>query len=155
MSDQIRRNGVMCDGAITIKVKGVEYYGWTDISYDDGLEVKKLWGLSSKVRGPRGRTAGKYDASDAVLKGPRSTVEELFTALLPLGQVIAGERRVSLVEFPITVTYADSGSSYTDLLKRCRLIKRKSGVPTADSADGVLEELTISVMSIEWNGKRL
>lgn len=155
MSDQIRRNGAMCDGAITIEVDSIQYYGFTGINYDDGYEVKKLWGLSSQIRGPRGRTAGKYDVSDGMLKGPRSTIEALFDALNAKAPVVQGERRIRLVEFPITVAYTDGPAAYTDLLSQVCVIKRKSGVPDADSSDGVVEELTLSIMSVTWNGKRL
>lgn len=154
MSDQIRVNGTLADGAITIKLDGIEYYGFTGIGYDDGVEVKKMWGLN-KARGPRGRTAGKYDASDGSLKGPKSTIEALFAALDAKAPFVAGVKKVSLVEFPLTVAYADGVASYLDRLNQVRVLKRKSGVPDADSADGVVEELTLSIMSIFWNGKRL
>ncbi len=154
MSDQIRRNGTLCDGAVVIKIDSLQYYGWTGINYDDGVEVKKLWGLSTS-RGPRGRTAGKYDVSDGTLKGPKSTVEALWEALARKAPTVHGRKRISLVEFPITIAYADANTSYTDLLQQVRILKRKSGVPDADSADAVVEELTISIMSILWNGEAL
>jgi hypothetical protein len=148
--DEIRVNGKIADGSIVIKLRGKEYSGFTEISYDDGVEVGKVWGLS-KFRGPRGRTRGKYDASDASLKGPKSTIEELFKDL----KSISDDGSISGPEFPITVAYVDGTKSYVDTLKQCRVLKRKAGPPAADSADAVIDELTLSVMSIDWNGNTL
>ena len=39
MSDEVRVNGRLADGSITIKLRGKEYYGFTEITYGDGVEV--------------------------------------------------------------------------------------------------------------------
>lgn len=148
--DEIRVNGKLADGSITIKIRGKMYYGFTEISYGDKVEMTKVWGLG-KHRGPRGRTKGKYDTEDTTLKGPRDTIDELYADL----KSISTDGSISTPEFPITVAYTSGTKTYVDTLKQCRIMSRKAGVPAADSADAVIDELTLSVMSIDWNGNTL
>lgn len=150
MSDEVRVNGRLADGSITIKLRGKEYYGFTEITYGDGVEVTKVWGLG-KHRGARGRTKGKYDAEDTTLKGPKSTIESLFADL----KSISSDGAISTPEFPITVAYVDGTKTFVDTIKQCRVLKRKAGPPASDSSDAVIDELTLSVMSIDWNGNTM
>lgn len=151
MSDQIRVNGKLADGAITAKLDSVEYYGFTEIGgYKDMVEEAILYGYN-KQRGPRGRTGGIKKVEKISLKGPTSTIREFVAALVAKSP----NGRISGFEFPITIAFVDGSVTRQDVLTRCRVLEYNTTPPAADSADAIMEELTIQPLAIKRDGKEL
>ena len=151
MSDEIRVNGRLADGSITIKLDGVEYYGFTEIgAYKDAVEETLLYGYN-KRRGPRGRTEGIKKPEKITLKGPPSTVR-VFTAALVAKST---NGKISGTEFPTTVAFVDGNTTRQDVLYQCRVLLYNTAPPAADSADAIMEELEIQPLRITRDGKDL
>lgn len=152
--DQIRRNGGIADGSIVIALNGLEYAGWQEIKYNDAVEVKPIWGLSNKIRGPRGVTPGVYKPGEGELKGPMSTCDTFGDVLKATAPLQGGKRRISLVEFIITVMFFDP-TAKLHVLSGCRVIGWDDGIPAADSADPVTGTIKLYVGDITRNGRHL
>lgn len=146
MGDQIRTNGREFDGSIVMKLAGDEFGGFTEITYDDGIEEVLTYG-AQRYRGPRGRTNGKYVPGKVTLKGPKKAVRALTSKLAELGGGV-----LTKPIFQGTVAYLDGGGdSITDTLGDLRLLKRKGEVK-GDTADPATEELELGVLYIKWDG---
>lgn len=152
--DSLRLNGGIADGSIVIGLDGLEYAGWQEIKYNDSVEVKPIYGLSNKIRGPRGVTPGVYKPGEGELKGPMSTCDAFGDALRAKAPTQGGKKRISLVEFSITVMYFDP-SAKVHLLSGCRVIGWDDGIPAADSPDPVTGTLKLYIGDISRNGRHL
>lgn len=151
MSDEIRVNGRLADGAITIKLDGVEYYGFTEIGgYKDAVEETLLYGYN-KRRGPRGRTKGIKKPEKVTLKGPPSTMRAFTDALVAKSP----DGTISGVEFPTTVAFVDGANTRQDVLYQCRVLSYNTTPPAADSADAIMEEVEMQPLRITRGGKDL
>lgn len=149
--DQIRINGQVADGAITLKFDGVEYYGFTEIgSYKSAVEEKLLHGYS-KQRGPRGRTKGVLKIEKFTVKGPVSSTRPFIASL----KAKAADGRVSTPEFVTTTSFAEDTVTHTDVHGRCRVLEIETAPPAADSSDAVMETLTIQPLSTKRDGIEL
>jgi len=66
--------------------------------------------------------------------------------------LIKGKRKIGRVPFSVTVEYAGEVSTYVDQINGCRISGHKSGVPSADSEDAVVEELTCMCKEVVLDG---
>lgn len=152
--DQIRVNGAVADGSLVITLDGLEYAGWQGIKCSDKVEVKPLFGLSNKIRGPRGVTAGVYKPDEGELKGPQATALTFGEALKSRAPTQGGKKRISLVVFTITIMFFHPQAK-PYLLTGCKVTGWDDGIPEAESADPVTATLKLYIADIERNGIHL
>lgn len=154
MSDQVRINGRFADGAIVVKVDGDEYQGFTEIGgYKRAIEEVLKYGLN-RSRGPRGRTSGVRKFEKVTLAGPLSSTRPLMLALAAKAAPFGG-KAADAPDFLITITYFEGLIPHTDELLLCRVVEDETKPPAADSADSVIETLTIQPMGIRKDGTEL
>lgn len=150
--DQVRINGRFADGAIIVKVSGVEYEGFTEIGgYKAMIEEAIKYGLN-RSRGPRGRTKGPRKFEKVTLAGPLSTTRPMKRALVTTSDT---GKVGDALDFLITVTYFEGFVPHTDELLLCRVLEDETKPPPADSADSVIETLTIQPLGLKKDGVEL
>ncbi len=149
--DTFRVNGnVHSWGGITLKIRGARYYGFTEVSYADKLEVVDSAG-SGRHHAPNRRSAGKYTCDPSKLKLYKASAESLRTALAALS---ANGASYGPVEFEIVVQFIENGETPMHVeLRRCRLIN--DGSSHSESPDPMFDDIEIKPMYIVRNGKTL
>lgn len=151
MSDQKRINGnIVSWGSIRATLDFEKYNGFVSISYADKLETVMVYGMG-KAHAPRAQTRGKYVVEPVKLKGPKSTIEALRTALAARSDTGTSYGQYA---FPIIVQYLEVGDTQmlVELLE-CRYVGTSSS--EEESADPLMEEIELTCKRIYRNGKTL
>lgn len=144
---QIINGSTYAWSSISLELDGFPFVGVLEITYSDKVEVAYGYGLTPGHQ-PLRRTRGKYSVDDpkVIMAGPSGRD---FMAALSLK---AGGNGFGEVAFPIVVSYSEPTlGTITDTLNDCRVIGVNSS--NAESADENKLELTLSCMSIKWNGQ--
>lgn len=147
MPDQIRVNGnVLSWGSITLKLGEERFTGFTAISYGDGRERVKVYGMGRSHR-PRGRTRGKYTTEPVVVTGYKTSLQAFRQALADR----AGGNSYGDVEFQIVVEYTEADETpITVEIEDCTWTKNTSS--ESESADPLLEDAEFDCILIRRNG---
>lgn len=136
--------------SIKAKVDGVDYTGFFEISYGDKVERVKLYGMGSAHK-PRGRSKGKYTTEEGKLKGSKSSVQLLKTALAAKSK---SGKSFGNSEFTLTVQYVEGDETpITDVLSRCVITSHPRN--HTESADPLSDEITFDYFDIKTNGQTL
>lgn len=138
-------------GDYFISCGGYSPLGIVTLTYSDGLESQKLWGVHSQ---PLGRTHGKYDC-EASLGMFKYEADEFikFLARLPKpgGSQPSGNGFME-VEFPITVLIINGANRSNTILQQCRISKMDDSMPTSGGGDPAQTTFTLSVMGVKRDG---
>jgi hypothetical protein len=128
--------------SIEIQIAGTPYRGVKGVDYKDAIERIKQWGTG---RRPLGRTAGKYDP-DGSLEVFKEEAVYIRSALAALSGAGWGE-----AAFQIVISYDEKNiGNVTDKLLNCMVIDVSDS--HSQSADGITEKWTLSVIDITRNG---
>jgi len=150
MANELRVNGNMLSWSSTIlRVNGIQQHWPTSISYNDKLEHSKTYG-QGRHHGPRGRSAGKYSADNAKLKGPKADVQGFIDYLASLS---SDGVSYGTVEFDIVLQFIESTQAVTIEIEGCKYAGTSSS--DEEGPDALQDEIELDVMRIRRNGKTL
>jgi hypothetical protein len=151
MSDKIRVNdNVYSWGSITLKCRGVTYYGFDSVSFGDKRERSFQYGMG-KSHAPRGRARGKYSTEPGKLGGSLGTIQQLLQDLAALSD---SGKSFGDVEFDVVVDYFEKDElPLTVVLRRCVITATTNS--HEEGPDGLKGELELSYFSVERNGVTL
>jgi hypothetical protein len=137
-------------GSYTLSLGGYAPLGVATLSYSDGLESQKLWGIHSE---PIGRTRGKYDAEGSIALYKHEAMEWIsFLSKLPKPDFTSppGDGYME-VEFDITVLILSGSKKCNDVLRQCRILRMEDSMPSAGGGDPAQVTFNLSVMKIKRN----
>ncbi len=147
MADQYRIPGnTLSWGSITATVDGEKYYGFTEVVFGDKRTREFVYGMATH-QAPRGRTRGKYEPQEGKLKGPKSTVQALLTALA--SKSVSG-RSFGDAEFEVVLNFSESDdTAITVVLESCTV----DGVSSshAEGPEALEDEVIINYRRIRRN----
>lgn len=152
MADEKEINGnVYSWSSIELKLDGEPYVGVTKIKYSEKIERALVYGLGKSFK-PIGMTRGKYSA-DASLTMRKHSAEALRKALAAKSSDGAtfGE-----VAFQAVVSYSEPDSNQEPIvveINGCRIAG--SGGDHSEGADGLEEEVPLTILNIVTNGRTL
>jgi hypothetical protein len=150
MADNIRVNGNLLSwGSLGLKIGAERYYGFKSISYGEGIESVLVYGMG-RHHAPRGRTRGKYVIEPLKLQGE---VESLKIVRQTLAALAPDGRSYGTVEFEVFLEAVEQEQSSTTEFLRCRWAKNTGSFE--ESAEGLYEEIEISVLQIRRDGLSL
>lgn len=151
MADEVRINGnIYSWGSIVLKIGGVRFFGFDQLSYGDKRERAKVYGMG-KHQAPRGRSRGKYTVEPVKLRGPKSTVQAAREQLAALSTdgVSYGD-----VECEITAQYVETGEVPMIVeIERC--VWSSNATSEEEGVEAIKEEVEFDAMLIRRNGLTL
>ena len=151
MTDIIRVNNTILSWAsCSVKFDGIPYNGITGIDYEEKRERAVVYGMRRDGT-PLGKTSGKYSVPTCTISMLRDSADKLTTYLTAKGLGSYGD-----AEFVTIVQYIEpvpGATPITVILSGCTV----DGVKDAnqEGADALTTELTIGVLSLTKNAKRL
>ena len=160
MADEKEINGnVYSWSSIELKLDGgaddllveLPYVGVTKIKYNEKIERALVYGLGKSFK-PLGMTRGKYSA-DSSLTMRKHSAEALRKALAAKS---ADGATFGEVSFQAIVSYSEPGSNQEPIvveINGCRIAG--TGGDHSEGADGLEEEVPLTVLSIVTNGRTL
>jgi hypothetical protein len=127
---------------IELDAQGFRFKGFTEINYQDSLEIGDVRGASQIALG---ETEGEYSAEGSATVFRREF--DQLTARLGDGY--------GMIRFPITITYANPGeATTTDRLPAVRIAGVENG--HSQGTDALTMQITLKILApIERNGRRL
>ncbi len=135
MADQKRINGNdVSFGSIRAVIDGERYFGFTEVGYGDKRTRTYGYGMT-KDQAPRSKSRGKYEPDPCTLKGPKSSMQALRSALQAKA-ASEGETSYGDVEFDIQVQYIEGGQVHNDEVLGCTV---SSMSETHTEGDEILE----------------
>jgi hypothetical protein len=147
MADNIRVNGNLLSwGSLGLKIEAERFYGFKSISYGEGIESVLVYGMG-RHHAPRGRTRGKYVIEPLKLQGEVQTLKVVRQTLA--ARALDG-KSYGTVEFEVFLEAVEQEQSSTTEFLRCRWAKNTGSFE--ESAEGLYEEIEISVLQIRRDG---
>lgn len=124
--------------SVTANMLGRDIEGITQLSYDDKVDKKNVYGAGNM---PIGRSEGNYEA--------KASITLYKEELIGLQATIGSGKLQDIAPFDITVQYEYSGFLYKDRIRNCEFLNNGVDVKQADGT--IATKIDLVVSHIEWN----